>query len=194
MALEVFLLRHGQTVWNTEGRVQGEHDSPLTSRGREQAHVLGRILAKQLGRRHQLPMYVSPLGRARETAAIVQQHAESALVIVEPRIREVSLGAWEGLTRAEIDAGWPGLTDGLTGPEWYLRAPGAETYADCEQRVQAWLDEQDESVIAVSHGVAGRIIRGLYLGLSREQILALSVPQDIVWHLAGGTVTAVSAC
>jgi broad specificity phosphatase PhoE len=194
MGLEVFLLRHGETVWNIEGRVQGEHDSPLTSRGREQARVLGRILAKQLGPRHQVPMYVSPLGRARATAAIVQQDAESSLVIVEPRIREVSLGTWEGLTRAEIDASWPGLTEGLASPEWYLRAPGAEPYAGCEQRVGAWLDEQDETVIAVSHGVAGRIIRGLYLGLSREQTLALAAPQDVVWHLASGEITALSAC
>jgi broad specificity phosphatase PhoE len=160
-------------------------DSPLTSNGREQAHVLGRILAKELGPRHQVPMYVSPLGRARTTAAIVRQHAESSLVIVEPRIREVSLGAWEGLTRAQIDASWPGLTGGLTSPEWYLRAPGAEPYADCEQRVRSRLDERDETVIAVSHGVAGRVIRGLYLGLSCEQTLALPAPQDVVWHLAG---------
>lgn len=95
MGLEIVLRRHGETLWNTEGRVQGEHDSPLTSHGREEAHVLGRILAKQLGPRHQVPMHVSPLGRARETAAIVQQHAESSLVLVEPRIREVSLGSWE---------------------------------------------------------------------------------------------------
>jgi probable phosphoglycerate mutase len=194
MAVEVFLLRHGETVWNTERRLQGEHDSPLTCRGREQAHLLGRILAKHLGPRHQVPMYVSPLGRTRATAVIVQQHAESSRVISEPRIKEVSLGAWEGLTRAEVDARWPGLTDGLASPEWFFRAPGAERYADFEQRIRAWLEEQNGSVIAVSHGVAGRIIRGLYLGLSREQTLALTVPQDIVWRLAGGEIAALSAC
>jgi broad specificity phosphatase PhoE len=193
MAVEVFLLRHGETVWNAERRLQGEHDSPLTCRGREQAHVLGQILAKQLGPRLQVPMYVSPLGRARATAAIVQQEAKSSQIIVEPRIREVSLGVWEGLTRAEVDVRWPGLTAGLGSADWFFGAPGAEPYTDCEHRIRGWLGEQNGSVIAVSHGVAGRILRGLYLGLPREQTLALPVPQDIVWHLACGEITALSA-
>ena len=191
MQVEIYLLRHGETRWNTERRLQGQHDSPLAPRGREQAQLLGRILAKRLGAHHQLPMYVSPLGRTRETPAIVQQYAEGSHLIYEPRIQEMSLGAWEGLTRAEVDAGWPGVADGYGNPTWYFRAPGAESYAECKQRIDAWMRELAGPVVAVSHGVAGRLIRGLYLGLPREQILALTVPQDVVWRLADGKIEAL---
>ncbi len=192
MTAEIFLLRHGETAWNAEHRLQGHKDSPLTSRGREQARIVGRILSKYLGRRHQTPMAVSPLGRARATAAIIQQHAESAHVTIEPRIEEVGFGVWEGLTKAEIDAGWPGLTGGLASPEWFFCAPVAESYDACERRIGAWLGQLSGKVIAVSHEVAGRIVRGLYLGLSREQTLALTVPQDLVWRLKDGKIDALT--
>jgi len=192
MTAEIFLLRHGETAWNAEHRLQGHKDSPLTFRGREQARIVGRILSRYLGCRHRIPMAVSPLGRALATAAIVQQHAESPPVTIEPRIEEVGFGVWEGLTKAEIDAIWPGLTNGLASPEWFFCAPGAESYDACEQRIRAWLGEQSGKVIAVSHEVAGRILRGIYLGLSREQTLALTVPQDLVWHLKGGKIAALT--
>jgi probable phosphoglycerate mutase len=137
-------------------------------------------------------MAVSPLGRARATADIVQQHAESTHVTLEPRIEEEGLGAWEGLTKAEIDQCWPGLTEGLASPEWLFCAPGAESYDACERRIQEWLGEQCGKIIAVSHEGVGRILRGLYLGLSREQTLALTVPQDLVWHLKDGKIAALT--
>jgi probable phosphoglycerate mutase len=192
MRVEIYLLRHGETRWNAERRLQGQHDSPLTPRGREQAQRLGKILAKHLGAHHHLPMFVSPLGRTRETAAIVQQYAESSRLIYEPRIQEMSLGAWEGLTRVEVDAGWPGVADGYGNPTWYFRAPGAESYTKCKQRIEAWMRELTAPVVAVSHGLAGRLIRGLYLALPRAQILALTVPQDVVWRLADGKIEALS--
>jgi probable phosphoglycerate mutase len=192
MQAEIYLLRHGETTWNTEGRLQGQQDAPLTLRGREQAQLLGEILAQQLGARHPLRMYVSPLGRTRETAAIVRQYAESSDVIYEPRIQEVALGAWEGLTREEIEARWPGSTDGCGEGEWYFRAPGGESYANCEQRIQGWLLEQTRPAIVVSHEVAGQLIRGLYLGLTSREALVLPAPQDVVWRLADGKIEALS--
>jgi hypothetical protein len=85
----IYLLRHGETAWNTAGRYQGHKDSPLTDRGREQAASFGRTLAKVAGNLFSpLRTYVSPLGRAQETADIVAQHV---LVdrIDEPRLKEI---------------------------------------------------------------------------------------------------------
>ncbi|MFT3968476.1 MAG: histidine phosphatase family protein, partial [Sphingobium sp.] len=58
-------------------------------------------------------------------------------------------------------------------------------------RVRSWLDAVDGIVVAISHGLTGRLIRGTYLGLSREDMLALPVPQDIIWRLAKGQVEAL---
>jgi broad specificity phosphatase PhoE len=109
---EIYFIRHGETEWNAEGRFQGQLDSPLTRRGREQAAQVGQLLARAMGRRNGVPMHVSPLGRTLETAKIVRQYADCAVSVLEPRIQEVTTGSWDGLTHTDIDAGWPELLNG----------------------------------------------------------------------------------
>ena len=192
MAAEIFLVRHGETAWNAEGRFQGQLDSPLTPHGREQATQNGKLLAAVLANRGALTMHVSPLGRAQQTAAIIRAHGTYASSVDEPRIQEVTTGIWDGLTHDGIEAGWPGLLDGATAFDWYFRAPNGETYEEAIARVRSWLDEVNSTVVAVSHGLIGRLVRGAYLGLSREEALVLPVPQDVVWVLAHGSVEALT--
>lgn len=193
MATEVFLVRHGETAWNAEGRFQGQLDSPLTPNGREQAAQNGRLLAAALAGRGAVAMHVSPLGRAQQTAAIIRAHGTYASPLDEPRIQEVTTGTWEGLTHDDIEAGWPGLLDGATAFDWYFRTPDGEAYEAAVTRVRSWLDAVDGSVVAVSHGLVGRLVRGAYLGLPRAEALVLPVPQDVVWRLAHGHVEALAA-
>jgi probable phosphoglycerate mutase len=112
MDAEIYLVRHGETEWNAQGRFQGCLDSPLTPNGREQARQFGMLLARALDGYRGVTMHVSPLGRACETAEIVQKYVPVAAPIREPRIREVSIGSWDGLTHKDIDAGWPGMLHG----------------------------------------------------------------------------------
>ena len=185
MTTEVFLLRHGETRWNAAGRFQGQRDSPLTARGREQAAQLGRVLTGALAGRPPVPLHVSPLGRTRDTAAIVRRVAPAlGPVTIEHRLQEVSTGAWDGLTRAEIEAGWPGTLDGASHYDWYFRAPDGEPYEAALRRVRAWMGELHGPVVAVSHGLLGRLVRGAWLGLPVDEMLSLPVPQDVVWHLS----------
>jgi len=185
MMAEIFLLRHGETEWNAAGRFQGQLDSSLTPRGRDQVNHLGRILVSAFAGRSPPPMHVSPLGRTRDTAALLRGSMPTlGIEILEPRLQEVSIGAWDGRTRAEIEAGWPGRLDGTTRYDWYFRAPDGETYDAALQRVQEWVDELDGQVVAVSHGLLGRLLRGAWLGLAAEEILCLPVPQNVVWHLS----------
>jgi broad specificity phosphatase PhoE len=123
---EIYLIRHGETEWNAEGRFQGQLDSPLTQRGCEQAAQVGQLLARAMARRNGVPMHVSPLGRARATAKIVRQYADCATSVLEPRIEEVTTGSWDGLSHMDIDAGWPGLLNGSSAFDWYFRAPDGE--------------------------------------------------------------------
>jgi len=193
MSTEVFLVRHGETAWNAKGRFQGQLDSPLTPHGREQAAQNGKLLAVAVAGRGAVAMHVSPLGRAQQTAAIIRAHGTYASSVDEPRIQEVTTGAWDGLTHADIEAGWPGLLDGATAFDWYFRAPDGETYEAAVTRVRFWLDAVDGSVVAVSHGLVGRLVRGAYLGLPRQETLVLPVPQDVVWRLAHGRVEVLAA-
>lgn len=183
MDTEIYLVRHGETEWNEQQRLQGRLDSPLTPCGREQAIRLGLILAARLGPHHRLPMYVSPLRRARETADIIRQYAQGPDPIYEERIQEISLGAWEGQTMVDVEARWPGLVEDYTGTAWWFRAPGGESYDQCKGRVEGWLTELTGPVIAVSHGITGRLIRGAVLGLPPQEALLLPSPQDVVWRL-----------
>ncbi len=183
----IYLVRHGETVWNAAGRFQGARDSALTDRGRQQAAAVGRVLAATLGKGAPLVAHVSPRGRTRETATILGQHV-ALDVRDEPRLAEVSLGCWEGLTEYEIEAEYPGARAGTTAFDWYFRSPDGERLEAARERVAAWLAEVRGPVLAVSHGLVGRIVRGVFLGLSDEAMLELPIPQHTVYALVDGPV------
>src|SRR5438132_5986301 len=105
----MFLALHGQTEWNRDGRVQGQLDSPLTEHGRRQAVTAARILGGQNLVSGTFEIVCSPLGRTRETARIIAAELgfDVSAIRSDERLREVSLGQWDGHTRAEIEARWP---------------------------------------------------------------------------------------
>jgi probable phosphoglycerate mutase len=190
----ILLVRHGETEWNLEGRYQGRLDSPLTPRGAAQAQTLGQLLARLAGA-EAMPIVASPLGRARHTADIIAaclgNHSRLRL---DDRLREISLGSWDGLTRKEIALRAPALFTGEGGGEWYFRSPDGETSDGFAARIGAWLDEwRDADVVVVAHGVVSRVLRGLYAGLDRRVALTLPVPQDRIFRLCAGSIDELAA-
>jgi broad specificity phosphatase PhoE len=185
----IFLVRHGETEWNLTRRYQGWGDSPLTARGVDQAEAIGRRLAR-MPEAQSAPVVASPLGRARRTAELIQAaRGDSTPIRFDQRLREISIGSWDGLDRAEIDARSPGIFDGDGRYEWYFHTPDGETYDAFAVRIGAWLAEQGgRTLIAVAHGIVTRVLRGLYAGLPRAVALSLPVPQDVIWRLAGGRI------
>jgi len=188
---EIFLIRHGETEWNAAGRFQGKLDSALTSSGILQAKMVGLRLSDVAS--HATAMAVSPLGRTRQTASLISNYGRFPSPQYDDRLAEVSIGSWDGLTDIEIEAEFPGALDGATPFDWYFRSPDGETYDAAMERANRWLMSIEVPSIAVSHGLMGRIIRAAYLNLSKEDALCLPVPQDVVWHLANGGVTAIPA-
>lgn len=183
---EIFLIRHGETEWNAEGRFQGKLDSALTDTGVRQAEAIGRRLA---GLDLSVDAFVtSPLGRTRQTAAIVAGYAPLPAVRCDHRLAEVSLGSWDGLTHVDIEALWPGVLSGSTPFDWFFRSPDGERHDAVVQRAKGWLSERQGVTVAVSHGLVSRIIRGVYTGLSRAETLSLPVSQDVIWRLSSGRV------
>jgi broad specificity phosphatase PhoE len=185
----IFLVRHGQTEWNLRRRYQGWGDSPLTATGLAQAEAIGRRL-RTLPEAAGAPIIASPLGRARRTAEIIRAALGGATPLsFDERLKEISIGSWDGLDRDEIAVLRPGVFDGDGRHEWYFRTPDGETYDEFAGRIAAWLDDvAGQTVIAVAHGVVTRVLRGLYAGLPRAVALSLPVPQDRVFRLAEGRI------
>jgi len=188
----IYLVRHGQTAFNRDGRLQGHLDSDLTELGLTQARRAGatlRRLVSEAGDTGGWRLVSSPLGRARATADEIAAALGDVTVEADPRLIEVSFGAWDGRLRSELQAQYPG-TFGASG--FKFNAPASEPYDQVVARLSAWLADLEPEgarrVIAVSHGVSGRVLRGLYAGLARDDALALEVPQDAVFRLSGGRI------
>jgi broad specificity phosphatase PhoE len=154
----IFLARHGETVFNVEGRWQGQSDSPLTARGLAQAQQLARALADE----QVSAVYSSDLGRAASTAHEVAR-LHGLEVIADRRLREIHVGQWTGLSRAEIE-----VIDAEGLREWArrpldLRMVGGETILEAQQRALAFFAESmphhlGESVVVITHGAIAQAI------------------------------------
>jgi len=190
----ILLVRHGETEWNLARRYQGWGDSPLTARGIEQAETIGRLL-RAVPEAAEAKIVTSPLGRARRTAEIIAEVlGRPAPLQFDDRLREISLGSWDGYDRSELAALAPGLFDGDGRHEWYFRTPDGESYEAFAGRVGEWLAAAaGQKLIVVSHGVVTRVLRGLYAGLPRAVALELPVPQDRVFRLAGGAIEEIAS-
>jgi broad specificity phosphatase PhoE len=190
----IYLVRHGQTDFNAQHRLQGQCDSALTALGIEQARRMGDHLKGLVDDPARWVMIASPLGRAVRTAEIIRETIGLGCEItLDPRIQELHAGAWEGLNHREIEAIAPGVTGQ---PGWLLTAPGGERYADMAGRIASFIGDIDETDgyrrIVVSHGITGRILRALYSGAAPEQLWGnRPPPQDAVFHLSGGKVARI---
>ena len=172
------LIRHGESVWNGERRIQGNQDPPLSPRGRRQAELLARRLGADLPRA--AAVYTSPLRRAAETAETVRA-ATGLPVFPEPGLREMCLGKWEGMTVPEIQAAFPGTYEAWLADPLAHPAPGGERLeafarrvTDAFERVRAAQPGND--VILVSHGGPIKALLCHVLGL--EFRLLFRIKQD----------------
>lgn len=145
----LYLVRHGETDWNREHRVQGSTDIPLNEMGRIQAIATGRLLAS----RRWDAIYASPLSRALETARIVSREVGLGEPVVDAALVERSYGEAEGMDFASIDEKFPGSTP----------VPGREHWRAVSDRVVPALvriaeEHPGGNVLVVSHGGAIRSV------------------------------------
>ena len=188
----LYLLRHGQTAWNLERRMQGSKNSVLTALGRAQAAAMGRALAAELAREPGPTIFLrSPLGRTCETAAIVGRELglDASAWRDDPRLAELCYGDWEGFTSAEIEVSHPNaMASWRADPEGFC-PPGGESHAELRRRSAEALADIIASgtrTVVVSHGVSGAVMRGLHLGLDARAMFVLEKPQDAFFRLLDG--------
>jgi probable phosphoglycerate mutase len=149
----LIVIRHGETTWNREKRMQGTTDTVLSDVGRAQAQALGRRLASH----GFCALYSSDLSRARDTAQAIAEHTGRE-VIVDPRLQERRFGIFEGLLAAEIKAQYPDEHARFSSRDPDYEVPGGESARRFTQRCIGCLAEiagrhPGEQVVVVSHGL-----------------------------------------
>lgn len=190
----IYFVRHGQTEWNVERRLQGSRDTPLTELGREHARENAKTLREAVPELLRLPFVASPLGRARATMEIIREHVGLPRdgYAIDKRLAEMTFGEWEGLTLREIQSKFPTAWAERQASKWAYVPTGGESYSNVAQRLEAWLGDLSGDAVVVAHGAVGRILRGLNLGLAKEEIAFSGDPEhDRVYRLANGTEAAL---
>ncbi|CAM4220800.1 histidine phosphatase family protein [Vibrio neonatus] len=175
---KIFLLRHGQTQWNVEGRLQGQKNSPLTEMGVQQS-----IQARKLLEQFEIhKAYVSPLLRAVDTSEILLE-GRGVDVSTSESLKEIHLGAWEGKLRADAESANPEQYQLFLNSSEQFELQGAETFQQLQARLVAELEaifakEKHKNIMVVSHWIAIKTILAHYSGIPLSRLSEISDPDN----------------
>ena len=168
----LIFVRHGETAYNAESRLQGQLDTPLNARGREQARAIGGTLRSLLGPEidrldEAEAFFASPLERARETMDIARDAMglKPGRYHLDPVLKELSFGVWEGLTWPEIEVRDAKGLRARRKDRWAFAPEGGESYAMLAVRLRPWLDSLSEHAFVISHGGVARVLMALIAGV-----------------------------
>jgi probable phosphoglycerate mutase len=165
--MHLLLIRHGETDWNNERRIQGNTDTPLNACGITQAEKLAARIATE---NRIDALYASPLSRARVTAEIIGKQCGLAPILDE-RLKEKGLGDLEGLTADEFEQRYPDLHRGWISSIEHFPLPGEETPAQLRERIETFLADlhtrhpNGSRIGVVSHGGTVGMFVGTLIGL-----------------------------
>ena len=175
----LIFIRHGETLWNVEGRLQGQQDIPMNGRGRDQASAVGRALRDWRGPELAgLNFIASPLGRTMETLRL----ARAAIGLApspfgaDERLKELTFGSWEGLTWDEVKAADPLSAKAREADKWNFVPPDGESYEMLAARVLPWLQSIEAETVVASHGGVARVLMAMIAGVP----MAVAPAQDII--------------
>ena len=182
MITTIYMVRHGETPWNVEGRYQGQLDPSLTEKGLLQAQATASELAP-LGFD---AIYSSDLARARQTAEALA--AETSLPIqLDSRLREIHQGEWQGVLIGDIRQGWPDEIYGWENDPWNHYPPGGESLQAQQVRVFAAFDAMvarhpGGKVAAFTHKLPIALLKIRFQAHPPEQIWSL-LPANAAWEI-----------
>lgn len=186
----LIFIRHGETDWNFEGRMQGQRDIPLNVTGESQATGNGARLKDYMQREgldpDALDFVASPLVRTRATMERLRRAMglDPATYRTEDQLKEITFGAWEGFTLEELAEEEQDLILQRRANKWGFVPPGGESYEMLADRIGLWLQSVKRPSVVVSHGGVFRVLRGHLEGREKAAVPKLDVPQDkvFVWH------------
>ena len=191
----LYYVRHGETDFNLQGRLQGRRDTVLNAHGRRQAAECGTLLHDLFARDQRPPQdfkYISsPLKRARETMEILR----GALGLAprdyktDARLIEIGYGEWEGLTLPEIEARNAGKLTQRERDKWDFAPPGGESYQQLAERIGDWYRSLTSDVVVAAHGGGVRTLMALLKIMPEEQATHAQIEQGVVYVFADGTLS-----
>lgn len=189
----IYVIRHGQTDWNAESRLQGQKDIPLNDTGRQQATGNGIALGAILGAdTAQFDFVASPLGRTRETMERLRRamDLDPTAYRTDDRLKELSFGDWEGFTLPELKRSVPERIAERRKVKWDFIPPGddAESYEILSWRVAAWLKDVKKPTVCVSHGGVIRALFKLFGEMDEDAAASAAIPQDRLLRIAGNSI------
>jgi broad specificity phosphatase PhoE len=182
----IIYVRHGETDWNKQGLIQGSVETELNETGHAQAKAVGAMLALQKDQWRDYQIFVSPQKRARQTLAYILEALGRADHALEPRVRELGFGIWEGKPFWELKASPVYPAD----PEnrYFWRPHGGESYEDGVARVNEWRSHLTRPTLVVAHGAVGRCLMGATAGLGPKELVSLRTPQGAYCRLEQGKI------
>lgn len=178
-----FIARHGETVYNRAGRMQGDHPhTPLTREGFMQAEHMGAAMRALLGHQPKVTLWASPTGRALQTLAVIAEHLDLDWhqAKTDPRLVEIGMGEWSGRYYRELGT----VEDILDGEHRLYRRPppGGEWYDAIATRVSSWLADTDDDPgdrLVIMHGMSSRVLRGVMTGSALLPQFGASIAPDL---------------
>jgi broad specificity phosphatase PhoE len=191
----LYYVRHGETDFNAEQRLQGRRDTLLNARGRSQAKDSGQLLRDLFARDNRRAddfVYVSsPLQRARATMEILRPPLglPPQPYDTDDRLLEISYGEWEGLTLPEIEARMPGMLAERERDKWDFAPPGGESYRELTARISEWYTSLTRDTVAAAHGGGVRALMALLNVLPKEEATRAQIAQGVVYVFADGAMT-----
>ncbi|MGA2891584.1 MAG: histidine phosphatase family protein [Xanthobacteraceae bacterium] len=190
----LYYVRHGETDFNVEGRLQGRRDTSLNARGRQQATVCGDVLRDLFARDgrsvEDFDYVASPLVRARQTMEILRAAlgSDPLAYATDDRLMEISYGEWEGLTLPEIDVRMPGMLAERERDKWGFAPPGGESYRELASRIGEWHAALTRDTVVVAHGGGVRALMAMFNVMPREAATHAHIAQGVVYVFAEGAM------
>ncbi len=191
----LYFIRHGETDFNAAQRLQGQYETSLNARGRQQAEICAGVLAGLFARdgiaAGKMAYVSSPLMRARETMEIVrrQLRLEPQAYATDARLKEISYGAWEGLTLREIEVREPRVLARREREKWDFKPPHGESYREVAKRVAAWYASVTGDTVVVAHGGVARVLMANFHIMRDEEATHAEVAQGVVYVFSAGGMT-----
>jgi len=188
----LYYVRHGETDFNIQGRLQGRRDTVLNTHGRRQAAECGVLLGDLFAHDHRQAQdfeYISsPLKRARETMEILRATLglETHDYEVDARLIEIAYGEWEGLTLREIETRDASVLSARERDKWDFAPPGGESYCELADRIGNWYSSLTADTVVAAHGGGVRALMAILNIVPEEQATHAQIEQGVVYVFADG--------
>ena len=188
LSFPIYLVRHGETDWNLEGRLQGGRDIPLNDLGRVQAEEAAGRLRKLMLPLDDFDFIASPMSRAVETMEILRNTLgmNPAYFERDERLREITFGTWEGLTWREVVKRDPDRADARKRDKWGYVPPEGESYSMLAERIRPAIETLRRQSVIVSHGGVARAVLALMGAADRHEATTMDIWQGRILRVEAG--------